>query len=194
MAVRPKFKKIRFQMIGNIPCCGQPLRGQSPGVRVQSAHNQKQEAKPSASDPSDHQIGTEARPAIVEMKDRPKSAAEAAEDRRKNDIKEFRERWTFYAAVAGVSISLLLFIVGRLGVWAAIRTLTAIEAQGKQADRHLVLVERPWLSPTIQLNGPLTVTSSGEIRIPILIEIENFGKSPATAITFKPGCLVDRAG
>ena len=99
-------------------------------------------------------------------------------------------RTLLLASIAAYATVALVFI-GFGGVIAAVWTLKAIEGQGKQADRHLVLVERPWLSPSIHLNGPLTVTSSGEISVPILIEIENFGKSPATAITISPAIWLE---
>jgi hypothetical protein len=118
----------------------------------------------------------------VELKDRTKSEDEAAEDRRKNDTKEHRDAWTFYAAVGSALISALLLIVGGFGVWAALRTLDAINSQGKQADRHLSLVERPWIYPTLELDGPLTVQPTGEVIVSVNVKLKNVGKSPAMAI------------
>jgi hypothetical protein len=96
---------------------------------MQAPHNQKQKAQLRAPDPGNPQIGTEARPVVVELKDRPKSEAESAEDRRKNGNKEYLDRWTFYAAIASAVISGLLLMVGWCGVRAAVRTLKAIERQ-----------------------------------------------------------------
>jgi hypothetical protein len=182
-----------------LPFGGQPLWGQAPSVRVQSSRNQKKQPKLGTINSSDAQIGTKESPVVVDITQRPKTQAEAAEDKRKDDTKEYRDRWTFRLTVITVIISGLLLFAGVSGVYAAIRTLRAIEKQailmegqlnemqaaGLQATKHLGLTERPWLHMHVALAGPLTVTDT-EARIPLLITLANFGKSVAVGIWINP--------
>lgn len=144
-------KIVAVVLWAGVPFCGQPLRGQAPSEGVQAAHNQKQKAALRAADPGNPQIGTEARPAFVELKDRPKGKDEAAEDRRKNDTKEYRDAGTFYAAVASAIIGGLLLIVGALGVKAALSTLDAISRQADLQERAI----RPWVGTVSVGKGAL---------------------------------------
>jgi len=89
----------------------------------------KSQSNLGTSDSSNTQIGTEARPVVVELKNRPKAQQEADDDRRRGDTKDFRDRWTFRVTVISAFISGLLLLVGGCGVLAALRTLNEIKRQ-----------------------------------------------------------------
>jgi hypothetical protein len=124
-----------------VPFCWKPLWGQTPGVRVETGKNQKQQAEPGTGQPGNAQRGTEDSPLIVDIKQHPKSKTETAEDKRINDAKEYRDRWSFRLAVIGTIISGLLLIIGTGGVYAAICTLRAIETQAEHLERQIQLQE-----------------------------------------------------
>lgn len=156
---------------------------------MQAPHNQKQKAQLRAPDPGNPQIGTEARPVVVELKDRPKSEAESAEDRRKNGNKEYLDRWTFYAAIASAVISGLLLMVGWCGVRAAVRTLKAIERQ--LALQEVAMTQ--WLNIE-KWHGQL-VTQQDEQKLEFSFDITNTTKFPLTLeyiTTNAHGCAMTR--
>src|SRR5689334_16873894 len=154
-----------------IPFCGKPLRGQTPGVWIQTGKEQKQQAEASTRQPGNTQRGTEDSPLIVDINQHPKSETETAEDKRINESKEYRDRCTFRLTVIGTIISGLLLIVGAGGVCAAIRTLRAIETQAKHMERQtevLITAERAYVDTEIV---------SGDGTSYALL-ISNYGKSP----------------
>jgi hypothetical protein len=97
---------------------------------------EKQKADARTFNPAAAEIGTEPRPAVVELKKHAKSEAEATKERADKDSKDFRDRWTFYAAMAVAAFNGILVIVGSLGVRAAVRTLRAIEKQADLMERQ----------------------------------------------------------
>lgn len=123
------WKILAVVLWAGIPFCGQPLRGQAPGVGVDPSHNQKQQPKLATGQPKEEQRGTKESPFIIETHDRPDSPKEAAKHKTENDTKEYRDRWTFRLAVAYTIFTGLLVSIGAGGVYAALRTLKAIEAQ-----------------------------------------------------------------
>lgn len=169
-----------------IPFCWQPLWGQTPSVGVQKSKEPKAHADGKKDTTKKTEHGTAEVPFVVDTQGHKQTPAEAKEAKASGDHAAYIEgRTLLYACIAALATVALVFI-GLGGVIAAIWTLRAIENQGKQADRHLVLIERPWLDPHIQLNGPLEIEGDGGIRLPIVIDITNLGKSPATAITISP--------
>jgi hypothetical protein len=131
------------------PLCWQPLRGQSPGVGVKSGSDRKQATELTAPKAQTDQRGTKDSPLTVDVLSRPKSQQEAAEEKRKLDDRESRDRWTFNLAIAVAGFTGLLVIVGWRGVRVANRTLRAIEAQtGATRDSVALLAnaERAWVN------------------------------------------------
>ena len=97
---------------------GQPSHQQSPA-----------DTKAAQSQPS--QRGTKESPVFVDIVKHPKSQAETTKDEEKNKRKELYDQLTAGAAVVAAFCTVLLVIVDYCGVRAAIRTLKAIEHQGK---------------------------------------------------------------
>ena len=120
-----------------IPLCWQPLWGQSPGIGIQSGQDQKQQTKLSTKQSQADQRGTQDSPLVIDLKQHQKTETEAAEDKRKEDAKEYRDTWTFRLTVLNTTISALLLIVGTGGVYAAVRTLRAIEKQADLMERQI---------------------------------------------------------
>jgi hypothetical protein len=88
----------------------------------------------------------------------------------------------------------------------AVRTLQSIEAQaammtrqaelmdsqlnemreaGKQAARHLSLTQRPWISMSVSIVGPLVSDDQG-VHITVRIQLANVGSSPAIGVMIHP--------
>lgn len=94
-------------------------------------------------------------------------------------------------------------LVGIVGIIVAVCTLKAIQVQaglmeeqlremqeaGKQAARQLSLTERPWISVNLKLIGPLDADET-EMRLPLLVEATNVGKSPALGVTIELAAYV----
>ena len=59
-----------------------------------------------------------------------------------------------------------------------------MQEAGKQAARQLGLTERPWVSPTIELVGPLSIYGR-EASTTVRIGLNNYGKSPAMGIDIR---------
>ncbi len=186
-------------LFAGIPFGWNPLLGQSPSERIEPSKNKKQQAEQGAPQAQNTQRGTENRPLIVDIKEHPKSETEAAEDKRINDAKDYRDRWTFHLAAIGTVISGLLLIIGVGGVCAAVRTLRAIESQAtlmeRQAktmedqteelkktvtstERQLELTHRPWISADVNIASDLTFDERGCVLM-LNVGITNVGHSVA---------------
>jgi hypothetical protein len=130
-----------------IPFSWQPLRGQAPSVGVESSHKPKQQSNFTANQPPNDQRGTKESPFVVETHERPKTETEAKADKEKADGKDFIDRWTFYLAGANTIFTGLLMVAGIGGVALALRTVSAIEDQGKIMKRQADLMDlqlTPW--------------------------------------------------
>lgn len=125
-----------------IPTCWQPLRGESPGIGVNARKKQKQQPKLGQDQTQTNQTGTQNSPLVVDILSHPKGEREAAEDKRKDDQRDFRDRWTFRIAIAAAIFTGLLVYVGWRGVCVALRTLEAIEAQANLMERQTTVMER----------------------------------------------------
>src|ERR1022692_2819744 len=135
-----------------VPFFWQPLRGQQPpGVGVQSSGHKKQQSKFTTTQTQEDQRGTPNAPVFVDVLSHPKSEHEAAEEKRENHRKALVDGWTLGAAIAVAGFTGLLVYIGWRGVLIGLGTLKAIEKQNDQAAKHLGLIERPWLSPTVKL-------------------------------------------
>jgi hypothetical protein len=64
--------------------------------------------------------------------------------------------------------------------------LKEMQDAGKQTARQLGLTERPWISFSVKLIGPVTFDNENGMRVSISIELTNFGKSPAIGIWIYP--------
>lgn len=175
-----------------IPLCGQPLLVQTPGVGVQSSQKQEQQRNLTTRNPAGEQLGTKEFPLVVDTEGHKKTPSEAAEDKRKDDTKEYRDRWTFRLTVIGTVIGGILMLIGGGGVIAAVltlrrmdRQLTEMQQARTQAAQHLSLTERPWVSPNVRIASPLTVDEDG-VHITLRIEFNNVGKSPAVGVWATP--------
>jgi hypothetical protein len=119
-----------------IPLCGQPLRGDAPGVWMQAAHDQKKKANPVTGDSTTDQRGTQVLPFVVDTEGHKKTDAEKAEAKRKDDDNDRTNRWTldatigsaFFAGLAALFTGMLVCI-GWRGVEAAKETLLDIKRQ-----------------------------------------------------------------
>jgi hypothetical protein len=167
-----------------VPFLWQPLWGQAPGVGIKAGSQQKPQPKLAATPAQDDKRRTESSPLVIETHPRPDSPEEAAKHKAENDTKEYRDSWTFRLTVAGVIFTGLivgltagLLIVGRNGVNAALRTLTAIERQADLMDLQLT----PWA--TVQNwqaeMGPLS--SSPKLLI-VSFEAINESDFPLTTV------------
>lgn len=145
MIVISTWKIVAVLLWAWIPFLWQPLRGQTPGVGVHPGHNQEQTAKPYGSNANPDQRGTPTSPFIVETHPRADNPEEAEEHKAENDIKEYRDRWTFnltvFNAIIAIAVAIftgLLVCVGWRGVRAAVRTLDAIERQAHLMQEQLI--------------------------------------------------------
>jgi hypothetical protein len=131
-----------------IPFCGQPLRGQPPGVGIVSGSHQKQQSKLTATQAKSDQQGTQDSPLVVDIKSRPKTPEEAAQEKRRIDDKKLVDTRTFRLAVVNTFFTGVLMLVGIGGVCLALRTLRVLEKQAKATkDSVDVLInsERAWV-------------------------------------------------
>ncbi|MGA8029333.1 MAG: hypothetical protein WB992_19500 [Bryobacteraceae bacterium] len=129
-------------LLAGIPLCWYPLRGQPPGIGKHSGRNQKKQPTLSAPQPEQDQRGTPDSPFVVDIKQRPDAQAKTAEDKRKDDAKEYRDRWAFRLTVIGAVISGLVLLIGAGGVIAAVRTLRAINRQADLIEKQAIIMER----------------------------------------------------
>lgn len=126
-----------------IPFLGYPLWGQSPGVG-EGKTSQKIERKgnPTTKDPNAEERGTQKVPFFVEIKEHPKSVAEATEDKRKSDEKDRNDSWTLRFTGLTALLTFALVLVGAGAVCAAIRTLRGIDDQGRRMKEQAELMAR----------------------------------------------------
>jgi hypothetical protein len=140
---------LRFGMILALlavsPLFWLPLRGQPPSVGIDSSHKPKQQSKLTTSETQPDQRGTQNSPVVVDILSRPKGQREAAEAQRDKDHATFVEGWTLFFAGAVALFTGFLAWVGWRGVNAAVGTLKAIQAQGNDTRKALILTERPQL-------------------------------------------------
>jgi len=161
---------ILFALAGT-QLCWQPLRGQAPVRGVQAGSDQKQQPDLANGNTTPEQRGTKGAPLVVDIKGHKNTEEETAKEQREKDDKDFTDRWTFRATVAVAGFTGLLVIIGGLGVWAALRTLRAIE-------REFELSHRPWVSVALNIASPIVFDPDG-MRVTIRFELRNTGNSPA---------------
>jgi hypothetical protein len=128
-----------------LPLFWQPLRGQAPVAGVKSGQDQKQEPKLGQTQTQNDQRGTKDSPLVVDLLSRPKSEQEAAEEKENDERKALVDRWTIGSAIVVALFTGLLVIVGWRGVNVAFRTLKAIDRQGDDTHRAILLTQRPKL-------------------------------------------------
>ena len=78
---------------------------------------------------------------MVDVEGHQKTAAEAAEDKRKNDEQELIDGRTFDLAIANTVFTGILMLVGIGGICAALLTLGAIQRQADLMGRQIKLTE-----------------------------------------------------
>lgn len=166
-----------------------PLWGQSPSVRVDSSHNQKQQTKLGATKAQADQRGTKNSPVFVDMVQHPKSEQEAAKEKREKERKALIDGWTLGIAAAVALFTGTLVIIGWRGVNAAKRTLKAIERQATLQAASMtqwVSVDKwdaTYPEPT-ELGGPIRLDMGfwlvNESNFPLTAQgyIDFFGRLP----------------
>ena len=144
--------------LAGTPFCWQPLRGQAPGVGVESGHDQKRQGKLGATQPKDDQRGTKQSPIVVDTVRHPKSEEEAAKEKADDNWKHNIDTWTVGLALAVALFNGALVIVGWRGVRAANRTLKAIERQVtlQAASMTQWVSVSKWTVNVVQTVGPLS--------------------------------------
>jgi hypothetical protein len=166
-----------------IPFCWQPLRGQPPGVGINAPKKQPNNATGDAKATGTR--GTKDDPFIVdtfghqetpaERKKADEQAAEAkAQEQYHRDIDRRTLIWNCTTALATV----VLVLVGIGGVFAALRTLWAVEAQGVLLAREFELSHRPWVAVDLAVTDTLAFDSDG-LKMPLRFTLRNTGNSPA---------------
>ena len=171
---------VAFAFLACAPLFWQPLRGQSPRVRVNSGHDKKQAPELTAPQAKPDQRGTKDVPFVIDTEGHQDGPAEAAKKRREKDDRDFRERWTFYSTVAVAGFTAVLMIVGIGGVCAAIRTLRAVEKQGIFMESQT----RPWIgldSPDGVRSTPLVIKNNIAF-VTIVLRPKNFGSYPGQSV------------
>jgi hypothetical protein len=140
--------KILLLLCAWIPAFWQPLRGQAPSVGIKSGQKKPQKRKLGTPDPDGGQIGTKARPAVVEIEDRQESASEAAEKKREKDYRVHIEGRTLDLAYINTAFAGLLVLVGAGGICLAVRSLRALEKQTRATQDSVAVLmnsERAWV-------------------------------------------------
>jgi hypothetical protein len=205
---------IVFMLLACLPSFWHPLWGQAQSVGGKSSRNKKGDASLGTDYATTRQTGTKGAPLVVDVIGRPKTEAEAPEDKRNEDSKAFIDTLTVGSAIAVAAFTGILVMIGYCGVRAANRTLVAIRKQGvlmkrqsllmasqlremekarKQDATHLALTERPWLSLTTEPNGHITFDDRG-MNIKLVVKLSNIGKSPAKIVAVIPGVVLFREG
>src|SRR5580658_3542611 len=77
-----------------VPPCGQPLRGQSPGVGKEASSKKKNVAADSPEKPTTDQRGTKDSPLVVDTEGHQDTPAEAEEKTREKEDKHSIDAWT----------------------------------------------------------------------------------------------------
>jgi hypothetical protein len=131
-------KALILLLFAWVPAYWYPAWGQSPSVGVDGTHEPKQKSDLATPKP---EIGTKASPFVVETHARTKDKDEAAEAQRDKDEADRINRWMLRFAGAAALFTGLLVVVGGSGVWAALRTLRAIETQALTAKDSVSIAQ-----------------------------------------------------
>ena len=86
------------------------------------------------------------------------------------------------ATVLIAIITGLQMFFGILGYRVTKKAADAAEKSADVASKSLQLIDRPWVSVSVELNGPLTVHQNGDIELLIRCGVKNVGKSVAQHI------------
>lgn len=60
------------------------------------------------------------------------------------------------------------------------------ERSAKASEATLIGTQRPWVSVDVGTKGPLVITDTGEIRLDMVFNMKNVGKSPALNVQVEP--------
>jgi hypothetical protein len=169
---RVPWKLLAIVLWAWIPLCWEPLWAQPPGGQTKVGTTPAQA----------NQRGTQNSPLVVDILSQPKSAQEAAEEKKAAERKTFVDTWTLRLAFAVALFTGLLVLVGGGGVLLANRTLRAIESQTKATrDSVDVLIdsERAWILVEIGELPPFQPDPNQVQFLYIAPAIKSFGKTPA---------------
>jgi hypothetical protein len=184
---------IAFALSAYLPFIWNPLRGQSPSVRIETSKEKPRNTYTGGQ--SSEPRGTEGNPFVIdvsghhetpiERQERKKQADKAAaEEDYHRGIDRWMLRWTATAAIA----TGILVLVGIGGTIAAICTIREIRKQ-TQATRDsvdaFVASERPWLSIEVSPASEIRFDSLG-IVCDVDIQITNIGNTPACSVDVWP--------
>lgn len=196
-----------------LPTFRNNVRGQAPtsGINTPKEKPNNAAGGTKTSDPR----GTQQNPFVVQLQTKEQTGVERDEGKKQATKAEADERyhrsidrWTLIWVGLTAIATVFLVLVGIGGIGAAIRTLRAIEEQGRQMERqaalmegqlqqaakHLGVTERPWIRSSIRLNGPVKFNEQNRaLYIPIVASISNEGHSPAIGVVMIPNAYVDIA-
>jgi hypothetical protein len=152
------------------PVVWQPLRGQS---------DKPQDSKSTQTETITGRQGTKGMPLIVDMKGHVNTPQETADDEADKHHKALIDSWTVGSAIAVAIFTFLLVMIGYFGVRYAKETLGAIKTQGEQADRHLMMTERPWIGTVSLADGDMRPDGPERQIAHTVVTLKNTGPSVA---------------
>jgi hypothetical protein len=166
-------------LITLIVFAGIPLWGQAPSVGVDTSHDQEQQTKLGGTQPQADKRGTKDSPFVIDTKGHHTTKEEAAEEEREKYDVKLIERWTLGTALSVAAFTGLLVIIGAFGVYAANRTLRAIERQATLQAASMAQWVTPgnWRVEVLQTQGPL---SGYPKMLGITFDISNESNFPLT--------------
>jgi hypothetical protein len=162
--------------MAQLPAFWNDARGQSKTVGVNKGSVKQPDRGKSADQYGQpDKRGTKDLPFVVDTEGHQKTKDEQAKaDAEKQHVRNVESDTLLYARLAAWA-TVALVIIGSGGVWAALRTLQAIE-------REFELSHRPWVAVGVTITAPI-VTDSDWTHVTVTCALRNTGNSPAIRTT-----------